>query len=439
MAERVTVVGTGYVGLVTGVCLADSGHDVTCVDINEATVRALRAGTPTIYEPGIDTLLAGGLERGNLRFKTPASGWRDLVAGVVIVAVGTPMAETGAADLSQVRSVVETLCAEAPGPFTLVMKSTVPPGTGDALQTRYLETAGHRISYVSNPEFLREGHALADWFSTDRIVIGASDETAVETMRRLYTGIDAPLVVTDIASAETIKYASNAFLSTKISFINEIANLCDAVGADIDAVAAGVGLDTRIGPQFLRAGIGYGGSCFPKDTRALDFISTLNGYQFTLLKSVIEVNNRQRLLPVIRLARALPDLHERTVALLGLSFKPETDDTRESPALDIIPLLLEEGAGVTVYDPIARAMDLDEGVTRAATTLEALEGASAAILVTEWPEFLALDWGRVREVMAEPGIVFDGRNCLDADAIRAAGLVYMAVGRPGKHRENGVV
>jgi UDPglucose 6-dehydrogenase len=436
MAERVTVVGTGYVGLVTGVCLADSGHDVTCVDINEATVRTLRSGTPTIYEPGIERLLAEGLERGNLRFETPANGWRELIADIVIVAVGTPMAETGAADLSQVRSVVETLSRQADAPFTLVMKSTVPPGTGDALQRRYLSDAVHQVSYVSNPEFLREGHALTDWFSTDRIVIGASDHSAIETMRRLYADVDAPIVITDIASAETIKYASNAFLSTKISFINEIANLCDAVDADIDAVAAGVGLDTRIGPQFLRAGIGYGGSCFPKDTRALDFISTLNGYQFTLLKSVIEVNNRQRLLPVIRVARALPDLHARKVALLGLSFKPETDDTRESPALDIIPLLLEEGAEVSVYDPIARPMELGDGVTRAGTALEALEGASAAIVVTEWPEFIGLDWARVRGAMAEPGIVFDGRNCLDPGAIEAAGLTYMAVGRPGAHRDN---
>lgn len=439
MGERVTVVGTGYVGLVTGVCLASSGHDVTCVDINEATVRTLQSGQPTIHEPGIEQLLAESLERGNLRFSTPEDGWRNLIADIVIIAVGTPMAETGAADLSQVRSVVETLCRQAAAPFTLVMKSTVPPGTGDAFEKRYLSAAAHRVSYVSNPEFLREGHALADWFSTDRIVIGASDSDAVETMRRLYADIDAPLVTTDIASAETIKYASNAFLSTKISFINEIANLCDVVGADIDAVATGVGLDARIGPQFLRAGIGYGGSCFPKDTRALDFISTLNGYQFTLLKSVIEVNNRQRLLPVIRLARALPDLHARKVALLGLSFKPETDDIRESPALDIIPLLLEEGAEVAVYDPIARPMDLGEGVVRTGTALEALEGASAAIVVTEWPEFVGLDWARVRSVMAEPGIVFDGRNCLDRGKIEAAGLTYMAVGRPGNHRSNGVV
>ncbi|MBE0417910.1 MAG: UDP-glucose/GDP-mannose dehydrogenase family protein [Coriobacteriia bacterium] len=437
MAEKVTIVGTGYVGLVTGVCLARSGHDVTCVDVDTDKVAALSSGQPTIYEPGIAELLAEGLENGRLRFLTIEPGWRELVSDITIIAVGTPMAENGAADLSHVRSVVEGVCAEADRPFTLVMKSTVPPGTGSVLQERYLDGAGCAISYVSNPEFLREGHAIRDWFATDRIVLGSDDPDAIAAMQRLYADIDAPVVVTDVASAETIKYASNAFLSTKISFINEIANVCDAVGADVDAVASGVGLDERIGPQFLRAGIGYGGSCFPKDTRALDFISTLNGYQFTLLKSVIDVNNRQRILPVIHLARALPDLHTRTVAVLGLAFKPDTDDTRESPALDIIPLLLEEGAGVTAYDPLAGELDLGDGTRQVATVWEALEGASAAIVVTEWPEFINLDWARVRMHMADPAIIFDGRNCLDRAAIEDSGLTYMAVGRPGAHRTDG--
>jgi len=241
-------------------------------------------------------------------------------------------------------------------------------------------------------------------------------------------------VVTDVSSAETIKYASNAFLSTKISFINEIANLCDAVGADIDAVAGGIGLDSRIGPAFLQAGIGYGGSCFPKDTRALDFISTVNGYQFDLLKAVIDVNNRQRLLPLIRLTRAMPDLWQRKVAILGLAFKPHTDDVRESPALDIVPLLLEEGARVMTCDPVAGAVHLP-GAERVDDVWTALEGASALVLITEWPEFVNLDWKRVREHMADPAIVFDGRNALDSAAVTAAGLRYMGVGRPGVHRE----
>lgn len=431
--STVTVVGTGYVGLVTGVCLAHSGHDVTCVDIDPGKIGTLSAGTSTIYEPGIEDLLAEGIANGNLRFATPKSGWRDLISDITFIAVGTPMAENGAADLSAVRTVVAALTEAADRPFTLVMKSTVPPGTGAALGTRFLSDAAVSIGYVSNPEFLREGHAIDDWLHTDRIVLGSDSETGLVAMRELYADIDATVVATDVASAETIKYASNAFLSTKISFINEIANLCDCIGADIDAVAAGVGLDTRIGSQFLKAGIGYGGSCFPKDTRALDFIATLNGYQFTLLKAVIDVNNRQRLQPVVHLANALPDLYDRSVAILGLAFKPNTDDVRESPTLDIVPLLAEEGARIRIYDPVAADVAV-AGAARVDSVWDALAGASAAIVVTEWREFIDLDWARARSMMADPAIVFDGRNCLDADAVRAVGLTYMAVGRDGAHR-----
>ncbi|MDO9556505.1 MAG: UDP-glucose/GDP-mannose dehydrogenase family protein [Coriobacteriia bacterium] len=431
---KVTVIGTGYVGLVTGVCLAHSGHDVTCVDVDRAKIATLSAGTSTIYEPGLEELLAEGIASGRLRFATPDVGWKDLISDITFVAVGTPMASNGAADLTAVRTVVSALAEAADRPFTLVMKSTVPPGTGGTLASRFLASSEANIGYVSNPEFLREGHAIDDWYHTDRIVLGAENTAALDIMRELYASIDAPVVATDVASAETIKYASNAFLSTKISFINEIANLCDYVGADIDAVANGVGLDTRIGSQFLKAGIGYGGSCFPKDTRALDFIATMNGYQFTLLKSVIEVNNRQRLQPVVRLARAFPDLHERTIAILGLSFKPNTDDVRESPALDIIPLLAEEGARILVYDPRAAEADIP-GALRVDSVWTALAGASAAIVVTEWREFIDLDWVHAKEVMTDPAIVFDGRNCLDANAVRASGMSYMAVGRDGAHRE----
>ncbi|MCE5191163.1 MAG: UDP-glucose/GDP-mannose dehydrogenase family protein [Actinomycetia bacterium] len=433
MPLRVTVVGTGYVGLVTGVCLAHSGHLVTCVDIDRDKVDMLASGTSTIYEPGIEELLSSGMASGNLTFATPEKGWGELISDITVVAVGTPMAPNGAADLSAVRVVVSSLAEAADRPFTLVMKSTVPMGTGAALRHRYLDEAVVRIGYVSNPEFLREGKAIEDWFKTDRIVLGADEEADRALMRELYADIDAPLVETDVASAETIKYASNAFLSTKISFINEIANLCDCIGADIDAVSRGIGMDKRIGRDFLKAGIGYGGSCFPKDTRALDFIATLNGYQFTLLKSVIEVNNRQRLLPVVHVMRALPDLHERSIAILGLAFKPDTDDVRESPALDIVPLLAEQGAAVRIYDPIASELPV-AGAARVADIWQALQGASAAVVVTEWQEFRELDWERVRQAMAGPAIIFDGRNCLDADAVRAAGLTYMAVGRKGEHR-----
>lgn len=433
MPRRVTVIGSGYVGLVTGVCLAHSGHDVVCVDVDPDKVALLSSGVSTIYEPGIEDLLAEGLSSGRLRFTTPDAGWRELIGDITFVAVGTPMAENGAADLSAVRTVVSELASSADRPFTLVMKSTVPPGTGATLKSRFLADAPVPIAYVSNPEFLREGRAIDDWYATDRVVLGSESAEALAAMRDLYSDIDTTVLETDVASAETIKYASNAFLSTKISFINEIANLCDCIGADVDAVATGIGLDARIGAQFLRPGIGYGGSCFPKDTRALDFIATLHGYQFTLLKSVIEVNNRQRLIPFVQLLTALPDMRHSTIAVLGLSFKPDTDDVRESPALDIVPLLVEEGAGIRLYDPVAAKIEI-EGATRCDSVWDALEGAQAAIITTEWREFTELDWAQARDVMAEGAIVFDGRNCLDPAAVRSAGLSYMAIGRDGAHR-----
>jgi UDPglucose 6-dehydrogenase len=430
---KVTVVGAGYVGLIQAVCLADLGHDVTCIDVDPGKIATLSAGTPTIYEEGLEALLKAGLDSGKLRFATPDGDWAGLLGEVVFVAVGTPMAENGGANLSYVRAAADTIAREASHPLTLVMKSTVPPGTGKAVLERHLSSAKVEIGYVSNPEFLREGHAVADWYATDRIVIGADAPESVEAVSALYAPLNARVVVTDVTSAETIKYASNAFLATKISFINEMANLCDAVGADIDAVAEGIGLDQRIGPAFLKAGIGYGGSCFPKDTRALDFISTINGYQFDLLKAVIDVNNRQRLLPLVQLTRALPELWSKKIAILGLSFKPMTDDVRESPALDILPLLVDDGTAVATYDPVAGPINVP-GAERCASVWEALEGASAAVLITEWAEFVELDWTRVKNVMAEPGVVFDGRNALDADAVREAGLTYMAVGRDGAHR-----
>jgi UDPglucose 6-dehydrogenase len=429
----VTVVGTGYVGLIQGLCLAHSGHRVTCVDNDADKVASLNAGSPTIHEPGLRELLAEELASGRISFVHTSAGWDGLAGEIVFVAVGTPMAPNGAADLRAVRSVVQEMALHADRPFVLVMKSTVPPGTGRTLIDRHLTGLSTEVSYVSNPEFLREGRAIEDWYTTDRIVIGADDPKAAETVSALYANVEAPVLVTDIATAETIKYASNAFLSTKISFINEMANVCDSVGADIDAVATGIGMDRRIGSSFLKAGIGYGGSCFPKDTRALDFISTLSGYQFELLKAVIEVNNRQRLLPVMHLSEAIPDLAGRRVALLGLSFKPHTDDVRESPVFDIVPLLQDRGASVRGYDPQAVEVPLDE-FERTSSVWEALEGASAAVLVTEWPEFLSLDWARVRQAMVEPAIVFDGRNALDRDALERAGLTYMAVGREGAHR-----
>ena len=431
---NITVIGTGYVGLIQGLCLADVGHNVTCVDIDEMKIERLRQGVSPIYEPGIDELIRKTTASGRLRFADTADGLRSLLGDVVFVAVGTPMAATGAADLSYVRTVIEQIAESADHDLIVVMKSTVPPGTGRSLVRRLLSSASVKIGYVSNPEFLREGRAIEDWYKADRIVLGSDDADALRTVAGLYKSIEAPLVATDVASAETIKYASNAFLATKISFINEMANVSDCVGANIDDVSRGVGLDSRIGPQFLRAGIGYGGSCFPKDVRALDFISASHGYHFELLKAVIEVNSRQRLLPLIALSREFETLAARTVAVLGLSFKPDTDDVRDSPAMDLIPLLLEEGAEVRAYDPIAVQTSLGAAV-RTEDVWTALAGADAAVLVTEWPELIGLDWARVASMMSEPKVIYDGRNALDADAVRAAGLKYMAVGRNGVHRD----
>lgn len=431
---RATVIGTGYVGLVQGVCLAHLGHDVTCVDIDPAKIEMLRAGESPIYEPGIDELIAEGQQTGRLSFATPDAGWAELLSEVTFVAVGTPMSPNGAADLSFVRGVIEQIAAAATEPLTLVMKSTVPPGTGELLRTRYLGDAKVRVGYVSNPEFLREGQAIRDWLEPDRIVLGGELEDT-EIVSLLYKGLETPVVVTDIASAETIKYASNAFLSTKISFINEMANLCDCVGADVDAVSEGIGLDMRIGSSFLHAGVGYGGSCFPKDTRALDFIATLAGYRFDLLRAVIDVNNRQRLLPVQYLTNRFGDLHERKIAILGLAFKPHTDDVRESPAVDVVSLLAEEGCRIDIYDPLAAELELP-CARRVGSVSDALEGASAVLLLTEWPEFLDIDWNHAAKALADDAVVFDGRNCLDASAVRAAGLAYAAIGRAGDHRRS---
>jgi UDPglucose 6-dehydrogenase len=325
-----------------------------------------------------------------------------------------------------VRSVVDFLADRGTPGSVVVMKSTVPPGTGSRLAPK-LEAAG--LGYVSNPEFLREGSAVKDWFETDRVVLGGSG-AAVERVKALYTDIDTPIVECDVTSAEMIKYASNAFLATKISFINEIAVLCDLVGASIDEVAQGVGLDTRIGPAFLRAGIGYGGSCFPKDTRALDFLATLHGYDFHLLRSVIDVNARQRLLPVRALRAAFGSLDGCRIALLGLTFKPDTDDTREAPALEIVELLHAEGASVVGYNPIPVLLP---GLEETADSLaDAVRGADAIVLATEWAEIVAADWSALLPTMNSDPLVFDGRNALDPDVIRKAGGRYIGVGRPDR-------
>lgn len=426
---NVIVVGLGYVGSVAAAALAEAGHRVLGVDKEPRVIEALRDGRPLIHEEGLAELVARCMAAGRLEFLHTSEVDRlDQETG--LVCVGTPGLPTGGPDLSQVREALRWLKARATGPLVVAVKSTVPPGGGLHLMRQ--ELSDSRLEYVANPEFLREGRAVHDWFYPDRIVIGARDRKASEQVAALYEGIEAPRVFTDITSAEVIKYAANAFLATKISFINEIANLCDKIGASVDDVVAGISPDPRIGPLFLRPGLGYGGSCFPKDVRALDFISLVNGHNFELLRSVISVNNRQRILPVHALREVFGSLVGVPVALLGLAFKPGTNDVRESPALEIMRLLAEQGAEVRVTDPMVRWDDLPEtwGARFHRDPMEALAGARAAILVTEWPQLVGLEWPRVREVMEEPHLLFDGRNALDPGLLVSLGFRYRGVGRP---------
>jgi UDPglucose 6-dehydrogenase len=422
------VVGVGYVGLVTAVCFADLGHAVVCRDINEARIEALRAGGVPIYEPGVDRLL----ERNRARL-TFTVDMHDVVerCRILFVCVDTPALHSGDADLSRVQRVIEELPPEGDG-LVLVMKSTVPVGTGDRIRAELDARGLGRVGYVSNPEFLREGRAVADFMEPDRIVIGSADGADGDAVAELYADITAPLVRTDVASAEMIKYASNCFLATKISFINEIANVCEEVGADVSVVAHAMGLDERIGGHFLRPGIGYGGSCFPKDVRALKQLAGNSGYHFQLLTAVIEVNDLQKRRVVGKLQKHLGPLRGRRIALLGLAFKANTDDMREATSLVLASRLLSEGAEVVAYDPVAmqnaRAM-LDRGVELADSMMEAVTGADAAVIVTEWGEFRSLPSEAVRAAMATP-LVVDGRNLLDPLQARSAGFVYESVGRP---------
>lgn len=421
-SRTVTVFGAGYVGLVAGACLASSGHEVTVLDLDDRKLESLRAGRTPFHEPGLDELLVSGMGSGKLQFSHPS----DLAeyGEFVFVAVGTPSTSTGSSDLRYVSSVIDTIISDAPAGTVVIMKSTVPPGTGAMLSKR-LEP--HGMHYVSNPEFLREGSAVSDWFHTDRMVLGG-EESAVARVAELYEDIDAPVVSCDIASAELVKYASNAFLAMKISFANEIANLCDKIGADIKVVMDGVGRDARIGGAFLNAGIGYGGSCFPKDTRALDYLYSVNGHHSQLLRAVIDVNAFQRRLPLTTLKRRLGDLEGRKIAVLGLSFKPDTDDTREAPAEDIIGMLMVEGANVDAYDPVG-VMQFDSDLYRQTASIEeAVSGAEAVIVATEWDAIVSADWEALAKSMAGPKIVFDGRNCLPADDVRAGGGDYTGVG-----------
>ena len=421
--EPIGVVGAGWVGLVTAACFADLGHRVVVREIVPEKVESLRRGEVPIHEPGLPELIERNGER--LTFTTDMA---ELLDGprLIFVCVQTPPTYSGDADLSAVERAVEEI--GEPQGRALVMKSTVPVGTG-----RTLKREAPDLAYVSCPEFLREGTALKDFMEPDRVLVGTEpgDEWAAEAVSAVYEPLGAPIVSTDISSAEMVKLASNAFLATKISFINEIANVCEELGADVTDVSRGMGLDDRIGPRFLQAGIGYGGSCFTKDVSALKMLAANSGYAFQLLNSVIEVNELQKRRVMAKLSKHLDSLIGKRVALLGLAFKPDTDDMRGASSLVLAARLEGESANVVAYDPVAQtaAAPLLPAVEMTSSAMDALEGADAAVLVTEWPEFAELDWAEVAKRMKSPLLV-DGRNFLDADVVRAAGLTYESIGRP---------
>jgi UDPglucose 6-dehydrogenase len=423
--EPIGVIGTGYVGLVTAAGFAELGSEVYCVDIDASKIAQLERGEIPIYEPGLGELVQKN--RSRMHFSTDLQPALEH-ARLLFVAVGTPPTYSGDADLSAVHAVVDAMPPS--DRHALVMKSTVPSGTGAAIKRIFAERGKGGFRYVSCPEFLKEGSAVADFLHPDRVVVGDDGDWAGDAIVDLYAPLDAPLVRTDIASAEMIKLAANAFLATKISFINEIANVCEEVGADVNEVSRGMGLDERIGPQFLRPGIGYGGSCFPKDVSALKQLAGNSGYHFQLLTAVIEVNELQKRRVISKLQKHLGSLVGREVALLGLAFKPNTDDMREASSLVLAGRLQADGARVRAYDPVAEdaARGLMQGVDFSDSALAAIDGADAVVLVTEWPEFADLDWAEVASRM-RGDLVLDGRNALDGARVAGAGLAYEGIGR----------
>ena len=423
MKAPLGIFGAGWVGLVTGACFAERGHDVVVRDVVPERIESLNAGKPPFHEPGLADLIERNRER--LTFTLDVG---ELKAGtdIFFACVDTPPTASGDADLSYVWSVIDDL--GDPGEATLVMKSTVPVGTGERVRAALEQRGLERVGYVSNPEFLSEGRAVEDFMSPDRIVIGSFDEAAGDRVAALYEGFDAPLVRTSVASAEMIKLAANAFLATRISFINEIANVSEAVGADVADVAYGMGLDRRIGTSYLSPGIGYGGSCFPKDVSFLKLLAGNSGYHFQLVSAVIEVNDLQKRRVVTKLQERLGSLRGKKIALLGLAFKPNTDDMREAPSLVLASRLQTEGADVYAWDPLVRSHSALDEVVIEESLLDAVRDADAAVIVTEWAELEGLASQEVREAMRTPLIV-DGRNLLDPEAVRAAGFDYEGIGR----------
>jgi len=432
---RLCVAGTGYVGLVTGACFADLGNQVACVDIDAKKVAALKKGRMPIFEPGLEEVVKRNLKEKRLSFTTRlADGVRG--ADMVFIAVGTPSAANGEANLDYVKEVAHGIGRVADGDVIVVDKSTVPVGMGDLVESLVQEEFEHRrvrhkVDVVSCPEFLREGSALHDFLNPDRVVVGARREAAARKVAELFKPVNARVLLTDVRSAEMIKYASNSFLAAKISFINEIANLCDLVGADVAKVAEGMGLDQRIGRSFLDAGVGYGGSCFPKDVLALAHIAEKEGYDFQILKAVIAVNTWQKKSVLARLKRLVGPLEGKVVGVLGLAFKANTDDMREAVSLEVVEGLKRLGARVKAYDPQAGAEALRRlpGLKLAPSAYEAARGADALVVLTEWNEFKELDLAKVKRLMRHP-VVLDGRNIYQGSKLRAAGFTYQGIGRP---------
>ncbi len=440
--RKITVIGTGYVGLVTGTCFADLGNEVRCIDIDETKVAMLSKGEPPIFEPGLEELVRRNLKAKRLFFTTNyAEGLKD--AEFAFIAVNTPSGVSGEADMSQVRSAAEGIAQNFHPGLTVVNRSTVPIGTGDLVAGIIQRANGSTpVTVVSNPEFTREGSAVQDFLRPDRVVLGATDRAEAERVAGLYEAFQAPIIITDLNTAEMIKYASNAFLAARIAFINEIASICEKVGADVQEVARGMGLDHRIGLGYLDAGLGYGGSCFPKDVRALEHMASIHGCHPQLLRAVIDINRDQRRLIVQRLRDIMMatspqgerhGLEGREIAVLGLSFKPGTDDIREAPSFEVIHLMESEGAHVRAYDPAAMERVRSEGhlpnVRLCQDPYEAAKGADAIVIVTEWNEFKNLDLERIHDILRQP-VVMDGRNIYDPKKMRDLGFTYWSVGRP---------
>lgn len=431
---HIAVIGTGYVGLVTGACFAEFGVDVTCVDVDVTKIEKLHAGVIPIYEPGLDQLVERNVKAGRLHFTT------DIKAGVenaqvVFLAVGTPPKPDGTPDMSYYQQAAKDVADAMNGYKVLVTKSTVPIGTGKWLRQFVNENLKTPTEFgvASNPEFLREGAAIDDFMRPDRVVIGSNEERAIEVMKELYRPlylIETPIVITSLEAAELIKYAANAFLATKITFINEVANLCDAIGCDVHDVAKGMGMDNRIGRKFLHPGPGYGGSCFPKDTRALTTVADQFGVETRIVDAVIEANDRQRDAMIPKIEKLVGDIAGKRIGMLGLSFKPETDDMRESPAIDIIKAILAKGGSVKAFDPVAmeEARHYVDGIDYAADEYDAIDGADVLVIVTEWNQFRALDMERVKQLLNAPKVA-DLRNIYEPADMKELGFDYVGVGR----------